>query len=108
MADAPQPQAPPRRTRRRFFWPGGLSARLLILTILFVVTAGALALPLALASFEEQWLLDRVRSAELATIAPDVAPDRVVSEALAAQLLEGAGHHLQAPVFLRKDFRLMR
>ena len=91
MADAPQPQAPPRRTRRRFFWPGGLSARLLILTILFVVSAGALALPPALAAFEEQWLLDRVRAAELATIAPDVAPDRVVSEALAAQLLEGAG-----------------
>ena len=91
MADAPQPQAPPRRTRRRFFWPGGLSARLLILTILFVASAGALALPPALAAFEEQWLLDRVRAAELATIAPDVAPDRVVSEALAAQLLEGAG-----------------
>ena len=48
MADALQPQAPPRRTRRRFFWPGGLSARLLILTILFVVSAGALALPPAL------------------------------------------------------------
>ncbi|WP_421934255.1 sensor histidine kinase [Phenylobacterium sp.] len=91
MADAPQPQAPPRRTRRRFFWPGGLSARLLILTILFVSAAGGMILPPALAAFEEQWLLDRVRAAELATIAPDVAPDRVVSEALAAQLLEGAG-----------------
>ena len=91
MADAPQPQAPPRRTRRRFFWPGGLSARLLILTILFVSAAGGTILPPALAAFEEQWLLDRVRAAELATIAPDVAPDRVVSEALAAQLLEGAG-----------------
>ena len=91
MADAPQPQAPPRRTRRRFFWPGGLSARLLTLTIFFVSAAGLMALPVALAAFEEQWLLDRVRAAELATIAPDVAPDRVVSEALAAQLLEGAG-----------------
>ena len=32
MADAPSPPAPIRPPRRRFFWPGGLSARLLLLT----------------------------------------------------------------------------
>ena len=91
MADAPTPQEQPRPTRPRFYWPGGLSARLLILTILFVVLGGALALPPALAAFEEQWLLDRIRAAELASMAPEVAPDRKVSEQLSAQLLEGAG-----------------
>ena len=91
MADAPEPQAPERRSGRRFFWPGGLSARLLILTALFVVLAGALILPPALANFEEQWLLDRVRAAELASLATEVAPDRVVSDQITSQLLTGAG-----------------
>jgi len=92
MADAaPTPQELPRPRRPRFFWPGGLSARLLTLTILFVVLAGACALPPALASFEEKWLLDRIRQGELASLAPDVAPDRKVSQKIAAQLLEGAG-----------------
>ena len=36
MADAaPTPQELPRPERPRFFWPGGLSARLLTLTVLF-------------------------------------------------------------------------
>src|SRR5438046_9468655 len=91
MADAaPQPQELERPRRPRFFWPGGLSARLLTLTILFVASAGALALPPALAAYEQQWLLDRIRAAELASMAPDVAPDRKVRQQLATQLLEGA------------------
>jgi signal transduction histidine kinase len=52
---------------------------------------GALTLPPALAAYERQWLLDRVRAAELASLAPEVAPDRVVSEQLKAQFLNGAG-----------------
>ena len=92
MADvAPTPQELPRPTRPRFFWPGGLSARLLTLTISFAVLAGACALPPALASFEAKWLLDRTRAGELASMAPDVAPDRKVSQQVASQLLEGAG-----------------
>jgi methyl-accepting chemotaxis protein len=91
MADAPSPQEPTRQPARRFFWPGGLSARLLILTTFFVASAGLLALPPTLAAFEEQWLLDRVRAAELASMATDVDPNQVMSEQLAAQLREGAG-----------------
>jgi signal transduction histidine kinase len=100
MVDEPTPQDQPTppphatsevRDRPRFYWPGGLSARLLTLTILFVTLGAALALPPAMAAFERQWLLDRVRAAELASLAPDVAPDRVVTEQLSAQLLRGAG-----------------
>ena len=91
MADATTPQEPPPPNRRRFFWPGGLSARLLILTVLFVAFGGLLVVPPTLAAFEEQWLLDRVRAAELASLATEVAPDRVVSEQLSGQLLAGAG-----------------
>jgi len=91
MADAPLPQESPKEARRRLPLPGGLSARLLLLTVLFVALGGALTLPQALAAYERQWLLDRVRAAELASLAPEVAPDRVVSEQLKAQFLNGAG-----------------
>ncbi|OXE37412.1 MAG: two-component sensor histidine kinase [Phenylobacterium zucineum] len=91
MADAPKPAVTQWTSGRRFFWPGGLSARLLILTALFIILAGAMILPPALAAREEQWLLDRVRAAELASLATEVAPDRVVSEQLSTQLLTGAG-----------------
>ena len=91
MADAPTPQELAKPSPRRFFWPGGLSARLLVLTIFFVALGGLLTLPPSLAAYEEQWLLDRVRAAELASLAPEVAPDRVVSERLKAQFLNGAG-----------------
>jgi signal transduction histidine kinase len=91
MADAPEPLTPERRFGRRFFWPGGLSARLLILTALFITLAGAFILPPSLAAFEERWLLDRVRAAELASLATEVAPDRVVTEQLSSQLLRTAG-----------------
>jgi len=77
--------------KRRWLWPGGLSARLLVLTSLFVTLAAMFVVPMALAAFEEQWLLDRVRSAELASLATEVAPDGKVTRQLSSQLLEGAG-----------------
>ena len=80
-----------RRNARRLFWPGGLSSRLLILTILFVALAGLLILPSSMAQFEERWLEDRVRAAELASLAVDAAPNQIVSDTLSNQLLEGAG-----------------
>lgn len=94
MADPPTEA--PERKRRRLFWPGGLSARLLVLTVVFATLGGAMAIPPALAAYERQWLLDRVRAAELASLAADVAPDRVVSEQLKSQLLAGAGVEIVA------------
>src|SRR5690606_30504443 len=90
MADAPtQPDhgAP----ARRMFWPGGLSARLLVITAAFVAVLGAILLPPALAAFERQWPLDRPRSAELATLATDAAPEGYLDEARSRELLRGAG-----------------
>ena len=94
MADPPTEA--PERNRRRLFWPGGLSARLLVLTVVFAALGGAMTIPPAMAAFERQWLLDRVRAAELASLAPEVAPDRVVSEQLKTQLLQGAGVEIVA------------
>ena len=91
MADAaPLSQELPRPRRPRFLWPGGLSARLLTLTILFVAGGGALALPPALASFERQWLLERVRAAETVSRFADIAKTSV-NGPQREQLLRGAG-----------------
>jgi signal transduction histidine kinase len=76
---------------RRLQWPGGLSARLLLLTALFVMLAQLMILAPSLAAFEENWLVDRVRAAELASLAVEAAPAGVVSDELAGELLQGAG-----------------
>jgi len=81
----------PRLGRPHLGWPGGLSARLLLLTALFVMLAELLVLGPSLAAFEEGWLTDRVRAAELASLAVEAAPAGVVSDQLAGELLEGAG-----------------
>jgi signal transduction histidine kinase len=78
-------------TARRIFWPGGLSARLLVLTVLFVLLAELLILGPSLATFEERWLADRVQRAELATLAVEAAPDQVITESMKRQLRTGAG-----------------
>ena len=96
MAEASTPSPIWKGLRRRLFWPGGLSARLLVLTFTFSSLIGAMSIPPALAAYEKQWLLDRVRAAELASLAAEVAPDRVVSEQLKNQLLQGAGVEIVA------------
>jgi signal transduction histidine kinase len=93
MSDAaPVPAAPqPGERARRALWPGGLSSRLLVLTVLFVVLAELLILGPSLAGFQEGRVLDRVRAAELASLAVEAAPDQMVTETMAGQLLNGAG-----------------
>jgi signal transduction histidine kinase len=76
---------------RRGIWPGGLSSRLLVLTVLFVVLAELLILGPSLAGFHEGRLTDRVRAAELASLAVEAAPDQMVTETMSGQLLAGAG-----------------
>jgi signal transduction histidine kinase len=76
---------------RRLAWPGGLSTRLLILTVAFALAAGLMILIPSLADYQEARFYDRVRAAELASLAVEAAPARTVSNAMAAQLLNGAG-----------------
>jgi signal transduction histidine kinase len=85
---APTTETPSPRAR---LWPGGLSARLLMLTVLVVAFANVLILPPNLAALQEAWLIDRLRAAELASLAADAAPNGVVTERLSKQLLDGAG-----------------
>src|SRR3954469_17277142 len=81
----------PERARRRLSWPGGLSARLLLLAALFAVAAELLILIPSLAAYQEGRLVDRVRAAELASLAVEAAPSRTVSDRMSNQLLNGAG-----------------
>ena len=90
MANAEPPPEPSAPAERRLVLPGGLSSRLLLLTVLFVVLANLIIIPWMLAAFEEQWLLERVRAAELATLVVDAAPAGVTSD-VSQQLLNGAG-----------------
>ena len=95
-ADAPAtpvavPTAPSRRLPRRLIWPVGLSARLLLLTALFVLTVELFILLPSLGSFEVGWLSDRVRAAEVASMAVEASPAGVVSDQLSGRLLKGAG-----------------
>jgi len=97
MTDAePKPAAPNPASRlgenaRLWLWPAGLSARLLVLTALFVMTAELLILAPSLAGFLQSRLEERVRAAELASLAVEAAPDQIVTDTLAGQLLNGAG-----------------
>ncbi len=68
-----------------------LSARLLVLTVLFVMLAEVLIFVPSFARFRHDYLTDRTASAYLAILALDATPDGVVSDALKRQLLENAG-----------------
>jgi signal transduction histidine kinase len=85
------PSGPRRRLWPRRAWPVGLSARLLMLTALFVMGAELLTLAPSLAAYQDSWLTSRVRAAELASLAVEAAPAGVVSDRMASELLTGAG-----------------
>jgi signal transduction histidine kinase len=87
MAEPAPPETPTAPGERRFIWFQGLSARLLGLTVLIVVVANLLILPPNLSAFEEQWLFDRLRAAELATVVEETAPGGVVTDRVRAKLL---------------------
>jgi signal transduction histidine kinase/uncharacterized membrane protein YdjX (TVP38/TMEM64 family) len=88
---APRSQRSWRPNWRWLSWPGGLSARLLLLTALFVMAAELLILAPALAAFQVDWLKGRVHDAELASLAVKAAPAGVVSNRMEGELLAGAG-----------------
>ena len=90
MAEPAPPEEPVAPGERRFFWRQGLSSRLLLLTVFIVVLANLLILPPNLSAFEEQWLIDRLRAAELATLVEETAPGGVVTDRVRNMLLANA------------------
>ena len=69
----------------------GLSAKLLVLTILFVMIAEVLIYVPSVANFRGVWLKDRLATAYTAALVLDAAPNGVVSDALAKKILDSIG-----------------
>jgi signal transduction histidine kinase len=69
----------------------GLSGKLLMLTILFVLLAEVLIYVPSIANVRTMWLKDRAATARLAVLALDATPDNMVPQELAKRLLDGAG-----------------
>jgi len=69
----------------------GLSGKLLVLTILFVMVAEVLIYVPSVANFRLNWLNDRLAAAHTAALVLDAAPSGMVPESLAKQILESIG-----------------
>jgi signal transduction histidine kinase len=68
----------------------GLSAKLLMLTVLFVMLAEVLIFVPSVANFRITWLTDRLTAAQLASLAAEAVPGGVVPDSLRAELLRTA------------------
>ncbi len=72
----------------RQFWSGlGLPAKLLVLTLLFVMLAEVLIFVPSVANYRVKWLTDRLTAARLAAIAADAVPDGRVPDMVRRDLL---------------------
>jgi signal transduction histidine kinase len=71
-------------------WPG-LSGKLLLLTVVFVMLAEILIYVPSIASFRLMWLSDRLAAGRTAALVLAAAPDGMVSDDLRKQLLESVG-----------------
>src|SRR5215212_8008139 len=69
----------------------GLSGKLLVLTILFVMIAEVLIYVPSVATFRLNWLSDRLAAAHTAALVLDAAPSGMVPESLARQILSSVG-----------------
>ena len=58
----------------------GLSGKVLALTIVFVMLGEVLIFLPSIANFRIQWLKGRVAQAEIAALAAEAAPDRILSQ----------------------------
>jgi signal transduction histidine kinase len=69
----------------------GLSGKLLVFTVLFVMAAETLIYVPAVANFRLTWLNDRLAAAHTAALVLDAAPSGMVPESLAKQILDSVG-----------------
>jgi signal transduction histidine kinase len=69
----------------------GLSARLLLLTILFVMVAEVLIYVPSVVNFRRAWLSDRLAAAQIAALVLDAATEESLPEELEMRLLAGVG-----------------
>jgi signal transduction histidine kinase len=68
----------------------GLSAKLLLLTILFIMLAEVLVFVPSVSNFRRQWLTERLAAAQIAALAAEAAPGGQLPSTLRDELLERA------------------
>ncbi len=68
----------------------GLSAKLLLLTIVFVMLAEVLVFVPSVSNFRKQWLMQRLSAAHIASLAAEAAPGGQLPSMLRDELLERA------------------
>src|SRR5215468_3466963 len=71
----------------------GLSGKLLVLTTLFVMIAEILIYVPSIANFRISWLSDRLSAAYTAALVLSAAPEGMVPDTLARQILDSIGAH---------------
>jgi signal transduction histidine kinase len=98
-AQAPTNGPRPRRRIMRM----GLSAKLLWLTILFVMVAEVLIFVPSVANFRKTWLEERLMAARIAALSVEAAPPQALPQTLRQELLETA--QVEAVALKREDFR---
>lgn len=86
------PSRQPARRRRGM----GLSSKLLMLTILFVMISEVLIYVPSIANFRRTWLNDRLNSARTAALVLEAAPDNMVPKELELELLGQVGAYTVA------------
>src|SRR5206468_6948122 len=74
----------------------GLSGKLLLLTILFVMLAEVLIYVPSIANFRLNWLNDRLSAAYTAALVLEAAPSGMVPDSLAREILDSVGAHAVA------------
>jgi len=79
------------RERLGFHAPDALAWRLLLLTFAFAAVVEVLIVAPSAANFHERWLLDRLQSAELASVGVEALPYSMVEDETAAELLRIGG-----------------
>lgn len=89
-SEAPRPKRGVWTDVRSRYRDMGLPGKLLILTILFVMLAEVLIFVPSVSNYRVNWLTDRLRSAQLASLAAEASPEGVVPQALRDELLRTA------------------
>jgi signal transduction histidine kinase len=74
----------------------GLSARLLVLTILFGLLAEVMVYLPSVATYRQNWLSNRISSAITAALVLEAAPNGMVSDNLAMEILDSVGAKMVA------------
>jgi signal transduction histidine kinase len=96
MPDSSQSLPPPHRS---------LSARLLVLTMFFVMLAEVLIFVPSVARFRSTYFEDRIAAAHLAALALEATPDNMLSRELQDELLRHVGAH--SVVLQRKESKAL-